>query len=690
MLLSAGPVPGFGFYFFIDDGALALRTIGTGQLLPGFDIERTRRALSAIVAGPEVPIGTIDVLNETEHRELDAWGNRPVLSRQPDPGKSLPAVFADQVAARPDETALVFEHRSLTYRQLEADANRLAHHLRDRGAGPGDRVALLLPRSLDAVVAILAVLKTGAAYVPIDTAYPDQRLHFIVGDAAPAVVVTTSELSARLGGRGVPVLAIDDPQILTHPTSPLPHPIPQSPAYLIYTSGTTGTPKGVTITHSDVSAVLRAAGARIALEGQVWAQFHSYAFDVSVREIWGALLYGGRLVIVPEAVVRSPEDFLRLLRAERVTVLSQTPSAFYSLQDLALQDESPDLHAVLFAGEALEPRRLRRWFDARLRTPRLINMYGTTETTIDASFHEVTADDVAASACTIGVPLTNSAFFVLDRNLRRTPVGVIGELYIAGHSVALGYHNRPALTATRFVANPFHPRGGRLYRTGDIVRWNTGGVLEYLGRGDDQVKIRGYRIELGEVQAALAAAAGTDRTAVIVREDRPGDKRLVGYVAGMVDDRAVRSRMRGLLPEFMVPAAVVAIDTLPLTTNGKLDKRALPAPEFGSRTAYRAPSTPVEIALAAIYSRILGVPRVGLDDSFFDLGGNSLLAMRVIAAVESDLAADIGIHSVFQTPTVSGLADVVTAHTERTDRLPRPALRRYSRDGLAETSEGRS
>ncbi|MFC9897769.1 amino acid adenylation domain-containing protein [Nocardia sp. NPDC127579] len=690
VLLSAGPVPRFGFYFFRDD-ALTLRTIGTGPLLPGFHVARTRRTLAAIVARFDVPIGTIDVLTVLERRELDLWGNRGVRARDSNPGRSIPELFAEQAAAHPDAVAVVFEDRSLTYRQLETRAIQFAYDLLNSGVAPGNRVALLLPRSLDTVVAVLAVLRTGAAYVPIDIAYPDDRLQFILGDSAPAAVVTTSQHSDRLGTNDVPVLTFDEPRFSAHPAGQLPQPIPQSPAYLIYTSGTTGTPKGVTITHADVVAVLRAIDGRIAFAGQVWAQFHSYAFDVSVREIWGALLFGGRLVVVPEAVVRSPKDLLELLSAEHVTMLSQTPSAFYTLQDVALQDSSPDLadlRAVLFAGEALEPPRLRDWFADRRHTPRFLNLYGTTETTIDASFHELTAHDVAGSTCTAGVPLSNSAFFVLDRNLRHAPVGVDGELYIAGRSIGLGYHNRPGLTAGRFVADPFHPRG-RLYRTGDIVRWNAEGLLEYRGRGDEQVKIRGYRIELGEVRAALAVAADTEHTAVLVREDRPGDRRLVGYVAGAADERAVRDHMRELVPEFMVPAAIVSIDALPLTANGKLDKRALPAPEFGSSTPYRAPSTPVQTALAAIYARVLGVPRAGVDDSFFERGGNSLLAMRVIAAIGAELGVDVDIHAIFRTPTVAGLAEVIATPTEGTGRLPKPALRRYSRAVPAETSGGR-
>ncbi|MEV6325911.1 amino acid adenylation domain-containing protein [Nocardia sp. NPDC051787] len=622
-------------------------------------IARFRRVLTAVAMDPDAPIGSIDLLGADEHRVLDDFGNRSVLARPPATGSSIPAMFAARAADTPHAIAVVFENRSLTYRELAEHANQLAHLLRDHGVGPGDRVALLLPRSLDTIVAMLAALQTGAAYVPIDVAYPDQRVHFVIDDAAPAVVVTTSDLTARLAGREAAIIELDKAAATAYPTSPLPHPNSLGTAYLIYTSGTTGTPKGVTISHTDVSRMLRAAGARITLEGQVWTQFHSYAFDVSVWEIWGALLHGGRLVVVPETVVRSPADLLRLLVTEQVTILSQTPSAFYALQDTALRDRSRDqlkLRAVVLAGEMLEPSRLRHWFGTGSRPPRMINMYGPTETTVYTSFHEISADETYSAASNIGGPLDNQAFFVLDPGLRRTPVGTTGELYLAGYSLAQGYHNRAGRTALRFVANPFAPDGGRLYRTGDLVRWTADGELEYLGRGDDQVKIRGYRIELGEVQAALSRAADTTRTAVIAREDQPGDKRLVGYVVGAIDERAVRARMGEWVPEFMVPTAIVSVDELPLTTNGKLDKRALPAPEYTSDSQFRAPETPAQQALADLYARILDIERIGIDDSFFDLGGHSLLAVRLVSAIRSELGVDVPVRMVFEMPSISELA----------------------------------
>ncbi|MGE2727832.1 AMP-binding protein, partial [Mycolicibacterium pulveris] len=357
-------------------------------------------------------------------------------------------------------------------------------------------------------------------------------------------------------------------------------------------------PKGVAVGHRCVTGLLETLDAEMGLAGQVWSQCHSLAFDYSVWEIWGALLFGGQVVVVPDAVVRSPQDLCAVLVAEGVTVLSQTPSAFYALQAAAeLESEwgsRLSLEAVVFGGEALEPQRLGGWFAAHPDGPRLINMYGITETTVHASFREITAVDVDTVVSPIGVPLAHLGFFVLDEWLAPVPVGVAGELYVAGAGLAYGYVGRAGLSASRFVACPFGAAGDRMYRTGDVVAWGVDGQLRYLGRADEQVKIRGYRIELGEVQAALAAVDGVVQAEVIAREDRPGDKRLVGYITGGADPAGVRAVLTQRLPDYMVPAAVVVVEAMPLTVNGKLDKRALPAPEYQNREGYRAPGDAIE------------------------------------------------------------------------------------------------
>ncbi|OQZ87759.1 non-ribosomal peptide synthetase, partial [Mycobacterium alsense] len=584
---------------------------------------------------------------------------------------SIAGVFAGQVACAPGAVAVSGGGRSLTYGELDGASDGLARVLAGHGVGPGARVALLLPRSVEAVVAMVAVVKTGAAYVPIDPAVPEARMQFVLGDAAPSAVVTTAGLRSRLAGRDVVVVDVDAAAVDVvggRAVSGLVGPAPDDVAYVIYTSGTTGTPKGVAIPHRNVVRLLQTLDEDLGLAGQVWSQCHSLAFDFSVWEIWGALLFGGRVVVVPDAVVRSPEDLYGVLVDERVTMLSQTPSAFYALQ--AVDVLSPDgggrlsLRAVVFGGEALEPQRLSGWLGNHPQSPRLINMYGITETTVHASFREIVAADVESAVSPIGVPLAHLGFFVLDAWLRPVPVGVVGELYVAGAGVADGYVGRAGLSATRFVACPFGAPGQRMYRTGDLVWWGADGQLRYVGRADEQVKIRGYRIELGEVQAALAGLDGVGQAVVIAREDRPGDKRLVGYVTGTVDPGEVRAALGERLPSYMVPAAVVVIDALPLTVNGKLDTRALPAPEYQDTDHYRAPTNAVEEILAGIFARVLGIepPRlVGVDESFFDLGGDSLSAMRLIAAVNTALDAGLSVGTLFEAPTVAQLAPRIGA-----------------------------
>ena len=433
-------------------------------------------------------------------------------------------------------------------------------------------------------------------------------------------------------------------------------------------------PKGVAISHRNVTQLLETLDGDLELSWeQVWTQCHSLAFDYSVWEIFGALLNGGRLVVVPDAVVRSPEELHALLVAEQVSVLSQTPSAFYALQAAdALRPERADqlkLQTVVFGGEALEPQRLRSWLDHHSDAPRMINMYGITETTVHASFRQIIDSDVDSNASPIGVPLAHLGFFVLDGSLHPVPVGVIGELYVAGAGLAYGYLRRSDLTSSRFVACPFGGPGARMYRTGDLASWSADGQLQYLGRADEQVKIRGHRIELGEVQAALSALDGVKQAVVIAREDRPGDKRLVGYVTGTGEAATARAKLAERLPAYMVPAAVMAIDALPLTVNGKLDKRALPAPEYQDADGYRAPANAIEEILAGIYAQVLGIERVGADDSFFDLGGDSLSAMRVIAAINSALDVGLAVRTVFEAPTVAQLAPLVGAGGGGLDRL---------------------
>ncbi|WP_156426730.1 amino acid adenylation domain-containing protein, partial [Mycobacterium sp. IS-3022] len=572
---------------------------------------------------------------------------------------SVPELFAVQVERRPEAVAVNCGRDSWTYRELDEASNRLAHLLSARGARPGQNVALLLERSAEAVVAMLAVLKTGAAYLPIDPAHPDARVEFMLTDAAPVVAITTAGLRERLDGHDIPVIDIDDLAVVDQLVTPLPAPAPDDIAYVIYTSGTTGIPKGVAISHQNLAHLVVSTPADLPGE-QVWTQCHSYGFDFSVWEIWAALLGGGRLVVVPEEVSGSPQDFHALLVGERVNVLTQTPSAVAALSPQGLESV-----AVLLGGEACAAEVVDQWAPGRV----LINAYGPTEATVYASMSAPLR--AGSGAAPIGAPVSTAAVFVLDQWLHPVPGGVVGELYVAGLGVGVGYLGRGGLTGGRFVACPFGPAGTRMYRSGDLVCWRADGQLQYLGRADEQVKIRGYRVELGEIQSALAALDGVEQAVVIAREDRPGDKRLVGYVtetvSGSVDPAGLRGALAERLPAYMVPAAVVMLDALPLTVNGKLDTRALPAPDYHNPLQYRAPADAVEEILAGIYAQVLGLERVGVDDSFFDLGGDSILSMQVVARARA-AGLQCRPRDIFVEQTVARLARVADA----TDKEPGP------------------
>ncbi|WP_084229312.1 non-ribosomal peptide synthetase [Mycobacterium sherrisii] len=647
----------------LGDGAPRVHFSWNPDRYPADEIAGHIRRLEALfenllVADPSVVVGTVPLLDDAERARLDGLGNRAVLSR-PVAGASIPELFAAQVLRTPDAVAVSCAGRSLTYAELDEQANRLAHRLVGLGAGPGQCVATLFPRSAHAIVAICAVLKSGAAYLPIDSAVPDSRIEFMLTDARPIAALTTIDLAGRLAGRGVPVVDVADPALHSQPGTALPMPAPDDVAHIVYTSGTTGVPKGVATTHHNVTQLLQPLHPGLPSgPGQVWSQWYSYAFDASVEEIWGALLHGSRLLIVPEAVAASPAEFQALLIDERVTVLHQTPSAVS-----ALTPDGLDSTAVVVAAEPCAVELVDRWAPGRVMT----NAYGPTETTLCVTVSVPLRP--GAGEVPIGAPIPGAALFVLDGRLRPVPPGVVGELYVAGLGVGLGYVRRAGLTSSRFVACPFGDAGQRMYRTGDLVAWGPGGQLRYIGRADEQVKIRGYRIEIGEIRSALAGLGGVDQAVVIVREDRPGDKKLIGYVteliAGRVDIAAARAHLAKRLPAYMVPAAIVTLDALPLTVNGKLDTRALPAPEYRD-TQYRAPSTAVEEILSAIYAEVLGLDRVGVDDSFFDLGGDSILSMRIVARAR---AAGVLCRprDIFVEQTVAGLARVATIVTGNAD-----------------------
>jgi amino acid adenylation domain-containing protein len=651
-----------------------------------------RTLLEAAAAEPDRPVGELPMLTAEETRQLLQWSAQGRASFPAD--ACLHQLFERQAARTPDAVAVTCEGMSLSYGELNARSNRLAHRLRRLGVGPGVCVGLFVERSADMVAGVLGILKAGGAYVPVDTGYPDDRAAFMLRDAAAPVVLTQRDLVARLEDSPAQAVCLDDAAgFAAEGDEDLPAVTgPDDPAYVIYTSGSTGRPKGVVVTHANVVRLFTATDAWFGFgPGDVWTLFHSIAFDFSVWELWGALLYGGRLVVVPYWVSRSPEDFYRLLAEQRVTVLNQTPSAFRHLirAEEALGQRELALRLVIFGGEALEFGSLRPWLQRHgADRPRLVNMYGITETTVHVTYHPVAPAELGGGSL-IGVPIPDLQVHVLDEHQRPCPLGVPGEMYVGGAGVARGYLNRPELTAQRFVRDPFSGEAGaRLYRSGDLARWLPGGRLEYLGRIDHQVKIRGFRIELAEVEAQLNAHPAVGECVVLCREDAPGDRRLVAYVVGRDGQGPpageLRSHLRERLPEYMVPSAFVALDALPLTSNGKVDRKALPAPTGDrpeSSREYVAPRGPVEEALAGIWAAVLGVQRVGAEDNFFELGGNSLLAAQVIARVRAELRVEVPLRALFEAPMVAALADAVDAARAAgvaspappVEPLPRPA-----------------
>ncbi len=589
------------------------------------------RLLAAAVTGPELRAEELPLLGEAERQQLLEWG---AIREEIPAASTLHDRFAARARQFPVAPALTCGDQTLTYGELNRRSNQLARWLRDRGAGPESRVGLSLDRSADLVVGILGVFKAGAAYVPLDPGSPKERLAFVLEDANIGIVVGAEEIAGLEGLPDGDLEPVADASSL---------------AYVIYTSGSTGNPKGTLITHANVTRLFDATKGWFGFdEKDVWTLFHSYAFDFSVWEIWGALLYGGRLVIVPWEVSRAPETFLELLGRERVTVLNQTPSAF--AQIARTEASLPDLRLVIFGGEALDPASLEPWFarhgDER---PRLVNMYGITETTVHVTYRPLRATDTRS---VIGVPIPDLSLAVMDRSFRPAPIGVPGELVVGGAGLARGYLGRPELTAERFVPDP---DGGRLYRSGDLGRYLPNGDVEYLGRLDHQVKIRGFRIELGEIEAALALAGARQAVVVVVHGDAE-NRRLVAYVVGDAPVEELRQSLRERLPDYMVPVAFVTLDALPLTSNGKVDRRALPAPEQpGAGKEYVAPRTREEEILAAVWAQVLRLPRVGVNDNFFELGGDSILSVQ-IAARARQAGLLLSTRQVFEHQTVADLA----------------------------------
>ncbi|MGV5039027.1 amino acid adenylation domain-containing protein [Streptomyces sp. NRAIS4] len=592
--------------------------------------------------------------------------------------ESVQAAFAAQVLRSPNGVAVRCAGRELSYRELDERANQLAHRLVGLGVGPEAPVAVLMERSVDLVVALLAVLKAGAFYLPLHSGYPLERMQWIVDETSAPVLLT----DAAMRGRGVPaapaVVVVDqDEELAGLPVGdPGVESRPEQLAYVMYTSGSTGRPKGVAVTHRDILDLV--------VDGMFGPGAHDrvlmvapYAFDPSTYELWVPLLHGGRTVVTPEGDL-SVATLARLITEEEITGLQVTAGLFR-----VMAEEDPacfvGVREVITGGDVISPTAVRRVLEHCPDTV-VRCAYGPTETTLFATQAPWTAADVVPAPIPVGRPLDGMRAYILDDTLSLVPAGVTGELYLAGTGLARGYFGRADLTAERFVADPFGPAGSRMYRTGDLARWSDEGLLEFVGRVDDQVKIRGFRIELGEIEAVLGRFPGLAQVAVIAREDQPGDKRLVAYVVAQagtdtVDTEALHAHAAGLLPEYMVPTAVVVLDQLPLTTNGKLDRRALPAPDMSTTAgAGRGPRTPREEILCGLFAEVLGVPTVGIDDSFFELGGHSLLATRLVSRIRAILGVKLSIRSLLNTPTVAALSNLGQADSQEQDSALEPVL----------------
>jgi amino acid adenylation domain-containing protein len=584
-------------------------------------------------------------------------------------------MFEAQVEQTPEATALIFDNERITYDELNRRANQLAHHLINLGIGPEQLVGVCMERSIEMVVAVLGVLKAGAAYLPLDASYPLERLSFMISDAQPAVVLAQQQRRELLVGIDVDVVWIDADwdRIATCPEeSPVVDVSEQSLCYVIYTSGSTGQPKGVLNLHSGAINRFRWMWERYPFAaGEVSCQKTSLNFVDSTWEIFGPLLQGVPSVIIPDEVVKDPVKLVEVLSRQEVTRITVVPSLLRMILDtgMDLQAKLPKLKYWTTSGEALSTE-LVDDFQPRLPHAMLLNLYGSSEVAADVTYCEALREVIPeddSSAIPIGWPIANTQIYLLNSDLQPVPVGAAGELYAGGAGLSRGYHNRPELTAERFVPSPHGSvAGARLYRTGDLARYRSDGAIEYLGRTDHQVKLRGFRVELGEVEAVLNDHDAIKEVVVLVREDSPGDPRLVAYVVtnehGAEVINELRSYMKARVPDYMVPAAFVQLDEFPLTGSGKVDRQALPAPDQSRPVLaeqFVAPRNELEESIAQMWREILALERIGIHDEFFDLGGNSLHAMQIMAKVTNMFDVDLPLHRLLDSPTIAGLAQQI-------------------------------
>ncbi|BAY10596.1 non-ribosomal peptide synthetase [Calothrix sp. NIES-2098] len=638
-----------------------------------FDADTIRRRmaefetlLQGIVVNPNQTIAKLPILPAVEQQLLAAWNQTQTNYPQ---DKSIHQLFEEQVARTPDAVALVFQGQQLTYRELNTRANQLAQYLQTLGVGADVLVGICVERSLEMIVGLLGILKAGGAYVPLDPGYPQERLAFMLADTQIKLLVTQKRLVEKLPTHTANIICLDaDWQTISQQATEnlITNVKPHNLAYVMYTSGSTGTPKGVSVIHQGVVRLVKETNYVSLTEKEVFLQISPVSFDASTFEIWGCLLNGGKLVIFPPHTP-SLDELGGIIQQYQVTTLWLTAGLFHLIVDEKIEALKP-LRQLLAGGDVLSVPHVQKFLNT-VENCKLINGYGPTESTTFTSCYEITAPLKPGASIPIGRPIANTQVYILDSHLQQVPIGITGELYIGGDGLAREYFNRPDLTADRFIANPLSADSqSRLYKSGDLARYLPNGEIEYLGRIDNQVKVSGFRIELGEIEIALLQSPLVKEAVVIVREDSPGEKLLVGYfVAETNEDSSqiiseLRRFLKQQLPEYMVPKIFVALEALPLNANGKVDRRALPKPDAYSpelEANYVAPRTPIEQQIADIWTQVLNVKQVGIYDNFFELGGYSLLGIQVISRLRQALQVEILMSNLFELPTVADLAERV-------------------------------
>ncbi len=631
-----------------------------------------KNLLKKIVDHSETKISQLEILTQDERQKLLVEFNNTQVNYPKN--RTIHQLFEEQVEKTPDNIALKYEGQQLTYRELNEKTNQLARALKGKGVECNSVVAIMMERSLEMIIGMLGILKAGGAYLPIDPEYPEDRINYILEDSQTEILLTQGHLTDKFSFKGQQTILIDEDLYggeekynleLINKSTDL--------AYIIYTSGSTGKPKGVMVEHQNVIRLLINDKNLFDFSSKdIWTMFHSFCFDFSVWEMYGALLYGGKLIIVSKLTAQNPAEYLTLLKKEKVTVLNQTPAAFYNLsnEEMKCTDSNAEgIRYIIFGGEALKPKMLKFWRE-KYNNVKLINMYGITETTVHVTYKEITEEEINTNLSNIGKPIPTLSTYVMDKYLKVVPIGVVGELCVGGDGVTRGYLNKPELTKERFVFNPY-VEGEKLYRSGDLVRILPNGDMDYIGRIDHQVKIRGYRIELGEIENKLLRYKDVKEAVVVVKEELDGNKYLCGYIIGnkQLTIADVRKELAKQLPAYMIPQYILELQEMPVTSNGKIDRKRLPDVEgnltVGSDSEYIAPTNEIERTLVNIWQEVLNIDEIGIYHNFFELGGHSLKAISLVTKIHKKLEVEVPLQVIFKNPTIKAIVEYIRGVEKR-------------------------